>query len=127
MEGEVWMLDGSHSVFGPVPFDDALAERVRRGDIHPTGPLWGAGTLRSAAAAGLLEEQALQPFDAIRSGLDAAGLRQERRALRVRPADVELEWLDTVTLRLGFFLPAGAYATSLLYALGEIEDAAASR
>jgi tRNA pseudouridine13 synthase len=34
LEGEVWMLAGSHSVFGPEPFDDAL--RARRGVRHPS-------------------------------------------------------------------------------------------
>ncbi|HUH89890.1 MAG TPA: tRNA pseudouridine(13) synthase TruD, partial [Lysobacter sp.] len=41
LEGEVWMLDGSRSVFGPEPFNDALAQRLAAFDIHPSGPLWG--------------------------------------------------------------------------------------
>src|SRR5690606_31183672 len=41
LDGEVWMLDGSRSVFGPQPFDDSLAARLAAFDIHPTGPLWG--------------------------------------------------------------------------------------
>ncbi|MEE7548471.1 tRNA pseudouridine(13) synthase TruD, partial [Xanthomonas sp. Kuri4-1] len=51
LEGEVWMLDGSRSVFGPEPWGEALAERLARFDIHPSGPLWGAGELRSREAA----------------------------------------------------------------------------
>src|SRR3546814_3817609 len=34
LEGEVWMLDGSRSVFGPEPWSEALAERLDRFDIH---------------------------------------------------------------------------------------------
>src|SRR3546814_11566742 len=32
LEGEVWMLDGSRSVFGPEPWSEALAERLDRFD-----------------------------------------------------------------------------------------------
>ena len=54
------MLDGSRSVFGPEPFNDALAERLAAFDIHPTGPLWGKGELRSRDAAAEVELAALQ-------------------------------------------------------------------
>ena len=49
-----------------------------------------------------------------RLGLESAGLRQERRALRLRPADMDWELLPDQALRLSFSLPAGAYATSVL-------------
>ena len=35
-EGEVWMLDGTHSVFGPQPMDETLRARCEAQDIHPT-------------------------------------------------------------------------------------------
>jgi len=123
LEGEIWMLAGSHSVFGPQPLDAALAARLAEGDIHPTGPMWGAGSLRSADAAQALETAVLEPFGDVREGLAAAGLRQERRALRVIPGQWQHAWRDEATLQLAFFLPAGAYATAVLHALGEVEDA----
>jgi len=126
MDGEVWMLDGSHSVFGPQMFDEALQARVKSGDVHPTGPMWGAGELRSAGAARAMEESAVLPHLSICNGLTAAGLRQERRALRVRAAEFGFVWLAQDVLRLRFFLPAGAYATALLFALGDVSDATRS-
>jgi tRNA pseudouridine13 synthase len=36
---------------------------------------------------------------------------QERRALRLLPANLRWRWLDDTTLELSFELPAGAYAT----------------
>ncbi|WP_140908299.1 tRNA pseudouridine(13) synthase TruD [Cognatiluteimonas lumbrici] len=116
LEGEVWMLDGSRSVFGPVPFDDALAVRLADFDIHPTGPLWGRGELRSAAAARELELGALADDEslALRAGLEAAGLSQERRATRLRPRELAWSWPDDDSLELRFELPAGTYATSVL-------------
>ncbi|WP_257389447.1 tRNA pseudouridine(13) synthase TruD, partial [Tahibacter caeni] len=58
LDGEVWMLAGSHSIFGPEPLTEALLARLRQGDIHPTGPLWGEGALRSGAAVAELERAA---------------------------------------------------------------------
>lgn len=120
LEGEVWALNGSRSVFGPEPWNDALAERLAAFDIHPSGPLWGAGELRSQDRAARIELDALSDTDAltIRSGLEQAGLKQERRALRLRPDALQWEWQDPATLRLGFVLPPGSYATAVLHELG---------
>jgi tRNA pseudouridine13 synthase len=126
LAGEVWMLDGSHSLFGPVPFDEALRARATAHDIHPSGPLWGVGALRSAEDVAELEQAALDDDDsrALRAGLEQAGLRQERRALRVPLAGLAWSWEDAGTaLRLHFDLPAGSYATALLDQLGPCEDA----
>ena len=119
-EGEVWMLEGSHSVFGPEPATDTIRARVAALDIHPTGPMWGVGELRSAGRARELEEAALAPYAQVRSGLEAAGLKQERRALRMRVQELAWEWQDAA-LVLRFRLAPGAYATELLAELGDIE------
>lgn len=125
LDGEVWMLDGSRSVFGPEPFDDTLAARLAAFDIHPSGPLWGRGELRSRAAAAAIEQAALAGEDAaaLRAGLEQAGLNQERRALRLRPAGLGWRWIEASegpALELDFVLPAGAYATVVLAELGDI-------
>ncbi|MBE2293655.1 MAG: tRNA pseudouridine(13) synthase TruD, partial [Phycisphaerales bacterium] len=49
-----------------------------------------------------------------RDGLAAAGLKQERRALRLMVRDTTLEWLEPSVAVLDFRLPAGAYATVVL-------------
>ena len=124
LPGELWMLDGSHSVFGPETHSDALVERARTQDIHPTGPLWGRGNLRSDDACRALEEATLASAADIRAGLEQAGLKQERRALRIPARTLEWSWRDAHTLELAFELPAGSYATALLHALGDVEDVA---
>lgn len=125
LEGEAWMLDGSRSVFGPEPFSDALAERLAAFDIHPGAPLWGRGELRSTGDARALELAALADDDslALRAGLEAAGLKQERRATRLRPDGLAWCWLDDGALELSFALPPGTYATSVLAELGDVVDA----
>ncbi|TWI01064.1 tRNA pseudouridine13 synthase [Luteimonas cucumeris] len=129
LEGEVWMLDGSRSVFGPEPWSDALAARLAAFDIHPSGPLWGAGELRTASTARHVEESALidDPAPALRAGLEATGLKQERRALRLKPQQLQHRWLQDEVLELQFALPAGAYATVVLRELGDIGNASAAQ
>ncbi|MGN6512449.1 MAG: tRNA pseudouridine(13) synthase TruD [Lysobacteraceae bacterium] len=124
LEGEVWMLDGSRSVFGPEPWNETLAARLDAFDIHPTAPLWGAGELRSIGAARALELAALEPppGPALRSGLERAGLAQERRATRLRADGLTWEWGDPGVLILRFELPPGAYATAVLAELGPLQD-----
>ena len=121
VEGDVWMLDGTQSIFGPEPvLDEALAARLASGDIHPTGPMWGTGELRTRATALEMEMAAVSQFGDLRAGLEAAGLRQERRSLRVRVRDLAWEWLDDAALRVEFQLAPGAYATELLAELGDV-------
>lgn len=125
LDGEVWSLDGSRSMFGPEPWSEALAARLAAFDIHPSGPLWGRGELRSEDAVKALElatlsgEQAL----ALRDGLERAGLEQERRALRLRPSELAWDWPAPAVLRLRFALPPGCYATTVLAELGGLVDA----
>lgn len=125
LPGEVWLLDGSRSVFGPEPWSDVLAQRLASFDIHPSGPLWGAGELRSRDDAAAVELAALtdEASLALRAGLEQAGLKQERRALRLRPQDLVHEWQEDGALRLGFSLPPGCYATAVLHELGDVESA----
>ncbi len=123
--GEVWMLDGSRSVFGPEPWSEVLAQRLADFDIHPSGPLWGAGPLRSQDEAAALELAAMadEASLALRAGLEQAGLKQERRALRLRPVALRHEWRGADVLWLGFELPPGCYATAVLHELGDVSAA----
>lgn len=126
LEGEVWMLDGSRSVFGPEPWNDALETRLAAFDIHPSGPLWGKGELRSTGACAMLELSALGDgvTVALREGLERADLKQERRALRLRPQELVAEWPETDVLRLSFVLSPGSYATVVLAEIGDVTDVA---
>ena len=114
LEGEVWSLTGSRSWFGPEPFDDMLAERLARGDIHPSGPLWGQGEPPTQVEAGALEREIGAANHDLVAGLTAARMDQERRPLRLMLGDLRWRWLDDTMLELSFGLPAGAYATVVM-------------
>jgi tRNA pseudouridine13 synthase len=106
-------LDGRGSWFIAAPDDLELASRLEQLDVHPTGPLWGRGETPGDGPAAALEQAVAARFPVFADGLVAAGLEQERRALRVRVRD--LAWrIDRDILELSFGLPAGAYATAVL-------------
>lgn len=125
LAGEVWMLDGSRSVFGPEPWSEALEDRLARFDIHPSAPLWGTGRLRTTGDAHEIEQSAIDDAVAIhlREGVERAGVSQARRATRLCPGRMDWQWLDGNALQLSFALPPGGYATTILAELGDMVDA----
>lgn len=123
LDGELWMLDGRQSIFGPEPLDDTLRARAVALDIHPTGPMWGRGDPACGLPVAEIERVVADRYGDLCAGLESAGLRQERRALRIRVGSLAWHWPDPGTLVLGFELAPGAYATGLLEALGEVTDA----
>jgi tRNA pseudouridine13 synthase len=114
LEGEVWMLGGSHAIFGPEPWNDGLAERLAALDIHPTGPMWGRGELRSLGEVRALELATVQAQPTLARGLEQAGLEQERRAARLAVGDLTHAWEADDVLVLEFNLGAGSFATTVL-------------
>ena len=125
LDGDVFQLDGRGSIFGPEPVDETLAARIDALDVHPTGPLWGRGPLRTGGEVAALESRvAAEGEGALARGLEAAGLEQERRSLRLAVRGIEHAFEnDCLTLR--FELPAGAYATTVLRELALLRDGAA--
>jgi len=114
LAGDVFQLDGRSAIFGPEPIDEVLAARVAQGEVHPTGPLWGEGELRSTEGVAALERGVAETHADLAKGVAAAGMAQERRALRIHAKGLEWAWLEEHSLRIEFALPPGAYATSTL-------------
>jgi len=114
LDGEVWMLAGTHSIFGPEPWTVDLARRLAAFDIDPTGPMFGEGELRSTGRVREIEEAAIAPYQDLATGLAGAGLGQQRRALRLPVHDLLHEWEADGSLVVEFRLPAGAFATVVL-------------
>lgn len=114
LAGDIFMLDGTHSIFTSAEVEPAIANRIQQHDIHPTGPLWGNGELSTKLNALMLEQTVLADYPLFCSGLAARELRQERRALRVVPGNMAYEVTPDRTLSIEFELPAGCYATAVL-------------
>jgi tRNA pseudouridine13 synthase len=117
VDGDLAMLDGSHSTFRVDRVDAELEQRCAIFDLHPTGPLPGRPRGRSGAgvagAAAEIEAAVLEPSAPIVAALQRAGVAADRRSLRIRPAG--LDWrIEGADLVLEFALPPGAYATAVL-------------
>jgi tRNA pseudouridine13 synthase len=118
LPGEVLMLDGSHSVFKAMEGEAELPRRLKQGDVHPTGPLWGRGEPLVSGDVLALETQVAERHPALVKGLVKVGVEMARRSLRLPVKD--FTWHESSEgLILEFFLPAGAYATTVL---GELVD-----
>lgn len=114
LDGDVMAMAGTGSVFAAAKAEAAeLRRRLDDMDIHPSGPLWGRGELLSAGACAELERSVLAPWTALAQGLEAQGLQQERRALRLQVKQLQSHW-EGSTLHLEFTLEKGSYATSVL-------------
>ena len=125
LPGESLMQQGSTSCFSVRLIGAEIAARVAAGQLHPTGPLWGRGRPISLAEAQALELALLDGESMWKSGLEQAGMEQERRALRLPVKKLQWQWLDATSLQLEFALPAGAYATSVLRELVKTKNASA--
>ncbi|GAB4359379.1 MAG: tRNA pseudouridine(13) synthase TruD [Gammaproteobacteria bacterium] len=114
MAGDVLGLDGRSAVFSQHDDPDPeIVARASRLELHPTGPLWGAGDPPSAGDVRDLEMQIARENGSLAEGLVRFGLKQERRALRLRVTELTFE-RSAGTLLLGFSLYSGSYATSVL-------------
>lgn len=122
LEGDVFMLAGTHSIFGPEALTPELIARCASGDIDPTGPMWGAGELRTRQAVAELENAVATDMPELAAGLAAAGLRQERRSLVLRPRELDLRWLADKVGEMSFYLSSGSYATVLLREIFDYRD-----
>ncbi len=117
LEGEVFGFAGNRSLILPEKRRGDEEGRLGRGEVEITAPLWGAGELLSVGAVAALEREVAGRFAELAKGLEEAGLKQERRVMRMRPMKGTMTAEDG-DLVLEFELPKGAYATGVVRELG---------
>ncbi len=121
--GDVCMLAGTQSVFLADEIDDKLANRLLEKDIDITAPMWGAGDLMTKGDVLAFEQAIAQKHEDIAEGLPRFGLKQERRRIRLCLSDAEIQVNEAEqSVTLGFVLPAGCYATTILRELLDYQD-----
>ena len=121
--GDVANLDARGSVFPVDSVDETLQDRIARLDIHPTGPLWGTDEPMSRSRIRTLEERVAADFADPCALVIAAGMRQERRSLRL--AVRQFEWTrEGADVVLRFWLTKGSFATTVLRELIDTEPGA---
>jgi tRNA pseudouridine13 synthase len=112
--GDVANLDGRGSVFPVTELTADLPARLAQLEVHPTGPMWGAGELMSGGAARELEQRIGAQLPAPCEFTVAAGLRQERRSLRLTVRDLHWERESDGVAVLRFWLRSGSFATAVI-------------
>ena len=114
LPGEALQLDGKSACFVADEVDTALLERLQALEVHPTGPLCGQGDALARGLAEQHEQDVLRSCEHWIAALQRLRVSAARRALRVVPRDLRCAFDAQGIPVLEFFLPAGAYATSLL-------------
>ncbi|HLY52126.1 MAG TPA: tRNA pseudouridine(13) synthase TruD, partial [Steroidobacteraceae bacterium] len=111
--GDLAVLDGRGSFFAVAAPDEALLARCARLEIHPSGPMWGAGQPESGAAVHALEMRVAAQFPTQCALCASAGMAQERRSLRLRVSGLVCE-AEPHAVVLRFRLARGSFATAVL-------------
>ncbi|WP_288999927.1 tRNA pseudouridine(13) synthase TruD [uncultured Psychrobacter sp.] len=126
LNGDVFNLNGSGSIFASEHMDETLQARLASGDIHPTAVMWGTGNNKVAGDAAKLENTVVQQdalLAALATGLEQREVKAQRRALRLLVEDLSWRWADEQdgeqTLVLSFTLTTGSFATSVLASVVE--------
>ena len=126
LNGDVFNLNGSGSIFASEHMDETLQARLASGDIHPTAVMWGTGNNKVAGEAAELEKTVVQQdalLAALATGLEQREVKAQRRALRLPVEDLSWRWADEQdgeqTLVLSFTLTTGSFATSVLASVVE--------
>lgn len=120
LPGDILQPAGSRGLFA-ADEDEHSAERVSRGEVHPTGPLPGLGGLSPTGESLALEQRALDGCEPWVEGLMRFGVEAARRATRLTVNDMNWQYQGD-DLLLDFSLPAGAFATSVLAELMNVEE-----
>lgn len=122
LDGEVFGFADNGTILLPENQRGDEVARFEKGIVELTAPLWGSGELQSEGEVRSLELELLARFPDITAGLEAFGLRQERRVMRLRPLDSKFEVMENGDLKICFDLPKGTYATTLLSELAELDE-----
>lgn len=123
--GDLAALEGRGSFFAVTAVDEVLRGRAARLEIHPTGPMWGLGEPATHAGVAALERAVAGRYVRECSACTQAGMRQERRSLRLAVQELTLAE-ESEALVLCFRLGRGSFATAvlreLLAAPGELPE-----
>lgn len=121
IDGDVLSFTDSRSFFSAdqLAVDDPRFDAL---DIHATAPLIGEGALVTTGDVFLREQALLNEYPDLVAWLQGAGLKQERRILRLPIFDLQWDFIKTNILQLAFNLPTGCFATTVIRELVSIKE-----
>ncbi|MDH5424307.1 MAG: tRNA pseudouridine(13) synthase TruD [Gammaproteobacteria bacterium] len=119
--GDVMMLADSHACFAEA-ISPEIEARLAKHEIHLTAALWGKGATMAADEIASREQGVAEQHRAFAESLEKAGMKQERRAMRLMPVNMKWQFEADNSLIVSFELTKGSYATAVLRELGAIQD-----
>lgn len=122
VDGDVFMLEGTHSVFAEDSHSEKIVERFNSHDIHSCGVLYGQGQALQGEAQTLWSDVVTAETE-VAEGLMAAGLKSSYRALRLPVKALNWKWNNDNQCKLEFTLPSGSFATAVLHEVIIINEA----
>lgn len=122
LDGEYFVLDGARTGFDWHKKTEDWPQRLETMDIHPSVTLQGKGHAKSSQAVRALEQDLLKPFKPVIQFLNTNRLKIEQRASRLKVDALKWHWHSETELSLSFNLVRGAFATSVLAMIFDIED-----
>jgi tRNA pseudouridine13 synthase len=108
--GDLLAFTDSRSFF-PAGEAECTDPRLAVLDLHPTGPLWGEGDSPASGTVQQEEQGVATGAAELPAWLASAGLRHERRILRLPINGLSWHYPEPDILQLDFILPAGCFAT----------------
>ncbi|WAE54241.1 tRNA pseudouridine(13) synthase TruD [Stutzerimonas frequens] len=111
--GDLLAFTDSRSFFPAGP-DECTDPRLRILDLHPTGPLWGVGGSPAGDEIQALEDAVATNEAAVANWLAQAGMKHERRILRLPISGLSWHYPGPDILQLEFVLPTGCFATAVV-------------
>ncbi|MEQ5127350.1 tRNA pseudouridine(13) synthase TruD [Providencia alcalifaciens] len=115
MLGDALQLTGRGSWFVATAEElDSLQARLQSAELSVTAPLPGDGDLGTQDDALAFETHCLQDYQPFMALMKSERVSPARRAVLVKPQNLQWQWLDSSTVKLCFFLNSGSFATSVV-------------
>ncbi len=111
--GDLLAFTDSRSFF-PAGEAECSDPRLAILDLHPTGPLWGEGGSPAGGGILALERRVADGEALIANWLAQAGMKHERRILRLPIGGLSWHYPEPDILQLEFVLPTGCFATAVV-------------
>ncbi|MFL9815112.1 tRNA pseudouridine(13) synthase TruD [Stutzerimonas sp. VN223-3] len=111
--GDLLAFTDSRSFF-QAGYPECSDPRLALLDLHPTGPLWGVGESPAAGEARAVEAEIAAAEPSIAKWLAEAGMKHERRILRLPIGSLSWHYPGPDILQLEFVLPTGCFATAVV-------------
>lgn len=120
-QGDVFMLAESNACFAEA-LNAEIETRLSQQEIHLTAAMWGKGDSMASAVTAELENNVAERNSEFAQGLEKAGMKQERRSMRLLPVNMNWQFGAGNSIAVSFELTKGSYATAVLRELAAIHD-----